>query len=201
MNRQSPKDLKGKNKNEYRLVLLTQTGDKQAFDELIQTVQENLYRHVFNITQDRALSDDLFQEVLIIIYKKIRWLRDPRFFRAWMYQIATRASFKALKKKKLFKEISLEETCELQKDPPDAERQLILKETFESVSSTIGSLSPASRSVLSLHYLEGMTLQEISDLIDIPIGTVKSRLSYGKFKLKEEMNKGIESTYKIAKSR
>lgn len=197
MGRQSPKDLK----DEYRLVLLTQTGDKQAFDELIQTVQTKLYRHIFNITQDRTISDDLFQEALIVIYKKIRWLSDPRFFRAWMYQIATRASFKALKKKKRFKEIPLEDTYELQKDLSDTEYHLILKETLESVSSAIHDLSPASRSVLSLHYLEGMTLQEISDLIDIPIGTVKSRLSYGISKLREGMNKRIESTLKIASSR
>ena len=101
MSRKSTKDLTGKNKNEYRLVLLTQTGDKQSFDELIQTVQMNLYRHIYNITQDRAISDDLFQEVLIIIFKKIRWLRDPRFFRSWMYQIATRTALKAIKKNKM----------------------------------------------------------------------------------------------------
>ena len=189
MSRQSPKDLKGKNRNEYRLVLLTQTGDKQAFDELIQTVQMNLYRHIYNITQDRAISDGLFQEVLIIIFKKIRWLRDPRFFRSWMYQVATRTALKAIKKKKQFKEIPIEETSDLKMDIPDMDSQLILKETFESISSLIGVLSPASRSVLSLHYLEEMTLQEISDLIDIPIGTVKSRLSYGILKIREEINK------------
>ena len=185
----SPKELKGKNNKEYKLVLLTQTGDKQAFDELIQIVQSNLYRHIFNITQDRTISDDLFQEVLIIIYKKVRWLRDPRFFRAWMYRIATRESFKVLKKKRRFREDPLEENCEQGNELPDVERQFILKETLESVSSAIGKLSPASRSILSLHYLEGMSLNEIAILVDIPIGTVKSRLSYGILKLKEGMKK------------
>ena len=189
MPRQSPEEFKGINKKEYKLVLLTQTGDKQAFDELIQIVQRNLYRHIFNITQDRILTDDLFQEVLIIIYKKVRWLRDPRFFRAWMYRIATRESFKILKKKRQYSEEPLEENYEQEKGLSDAESKLIIKETLDSVSSLVSKLSPASRSVISLHYLEDMSLNEIASLIKIPVGTVKSRLSYGILKIKEGMKK------------
>ena len=182
-----------KNVEEYRLVLLAQTGDRDAFDELFKSVQEKLYQYIFHITQDRVISDDLFQEVLITIFKQIRWLREQEFFRAWMYRIATRAAFKALKKKNRFKETSYEDMGELEKDVPDVEAQIILKETLESVSSAISKLSPASRSVLSLRYLEGMTIREISTLVDIPVGTVKSRLSYGMMKLKEVMNKKVKS--------
>jgi RNA polymerase sigma-70 factor, ECF subfamily len=184
----------GKNANEYRLVLLAQAGDRNAFNDLFLLVQEKLYRYINHITQDKVMSDDLFQEVLITVFKNIRWLREPEFFRSWMYRIATRAAFKALKKKKRFKETSLEELGELKKHLPDAEAQIILKETLESVSSVISDLSPASRSVLSLHYLEEMSLKEISSLVDIPIGTVKSRLAYGILKLREKMKKEIKSS-------
>ena len=179
----------GKNTNEYRLVLLAQTGDRNAFNDLFLSVQEKLYRYIYHITQDKVMSDDLFQEVLITIFKNIRWLREPEFFKSWMYRIATRAAFKALKKKKRFKETSLDELGELERHLPDAEAQIILKETLESVSSVISELSPASRSVLSLHYFEEMSLREISCLVDIPIGTVKSRLSYGILKLREKIKK------------
>lgn len=185
----------GKNANEYRLVLLAQAGDRNAFNDLFLSVQEKLYQYIFHITQDKVMSDDLFQEVLIAIFKNIQWLREPEFFRSWMYRIATRAAFKVLKKKKRFKETSIEELGELEKVSPDVEARIILKETLESVSSVISDLSPASRSVLSLHYLEEMSLKEISNLVDIPIGTVKSRLSYGISKLKEKINKGCKSSF------
>ena len=185
----------GKNANEYRLVLLAQAGDRNAFNDLFLSVQERLYRYIYHLTQDKVMSDDLFQEVLITVFKNIRWLREPEFFRSWMYRIATRAAFKALKKKKRFKETSLEELGELKKHLPDAEAQIILKETLESVSSVISDLSPASRSVLSLHFLEGMSLKEISSLVDIPVGTVKSRLSYGIFKLRAKMKKESKSSF------
>src|SRR5262249_57471397 len=76
--------------------LRAQTGDREAFDQLFRLAQEPLYRYIFSLVGARALAEDILQEVFILIYRKIRWLREPELFRPWAYRIATREAFKHL---------------------------------------------------------------------------------------------------------
>ena len=71
-------------------VLLAQAGDREALDELFKSVQTPLYGYILSLAGDRALAEDILQEVLIRIYRKLRWLREPELFRPWAYRIATR---------------------------------------------------------------------------------------------------------------
>ena len=80
-------------KREMFLVLRAQTGDANAFDELLQSIQEPLFRYIYRLTEDHALAQDVLQEVFILIYRKLRWLENPKLFRAWAYRIASRETF------------------------------------------------------------------------------------------------------------
>lgn len=170
---------------ETRLVIKAQTGDKIAFDELLQRVQAPLSRYIFNLVWDQSLAEDVLQSVFWTIYKKIGWLNEPEVFRPWAYRIASRECIRQMKKEKRWNDQIRDE--ELLKnlrsaEVPDEDHDLVL-----DIPRVLSSVSPASRAVLVLHYIEEMSLAETAEILDISIGTVKSRLAYGLARLREQM--------------
>jgi RNA polymerase sigma-70 factor (ECF subfamily) len=163
---------------ERSLVLRAQSGDREAFDALLSDIAPALLRYVTRVASDSALAEDVVQETLIAIVKKIAWLNDPSLFRAWAYRIASRETFRQLKKKRRFVEEPLEEVAAIVeiRDPWQRERLM----------TSLDCLSPASRAVITLHYFEEMPLSDIAAVLDVPLGTVKSRLAYGLTQLRKE---------------
>ncbi|HKQ78282.1 MAG TPA: sigma-70 family RNA polymerase sigma factor [Blastocatellia bacterium] len=154
--------------------LRAQAGDREAFDRLFRLVQEPIYRYIFSLVGARALSEDILQEVFILIYRKIRWLREPELFRPWVYRIATREAFKHLKRERRWSDKTEDESV-LHNLPTPSHDEL----APEIVAQLVERLSPASRAVIVLHYLHEMPLAEIAATLGVALGTVKSRLAYG----------------------
>ena len=157
-------------------VLQAQSGSHEALNELFKNVQEPLFRYVVSLVKDRQLAEDILQEVFIRIYRKLRWLREPQAFRAWTYQIASREAFRYLKRERRWSD-QLRDDQTLMAIP--VEEHEFSRELIESVPQLVASLSPASRAVVVLFYLHEMSLAETAAVLDIPVGTVKSRLAYG----------------------
>lgn len=162
---------------ERRLVLRAQSGDREALDALLREIGPPLLRYVTRVTGDAALAEDVVQETLIAVVRKIRWLTDPSLFRAWAFRIASREAFRALKKRRVTE--PLEELAAVEAPPADPWQR-------ERLLSSLEKLSPASRAVITLHYLEEMPLSEVAAVLDLTLGTVKSRLSYGLAQLRKE---------------
>src|ERR1700722_717245 len=80
------------------LVLLARSGDRQAMNDLLAKVQAGLYGYIVRLVEDRHLAEDILQEVFVLIFRKLYWLRDPEFFRPWAYRIASREAFGRLRK-------------------------------------------------------------------------------------------------------
>ncbi len=169
-------------KQEIFWILRAQAGDREALDELLKLVQEPLYRYIVSLVGSRTLAEDILQEVFILIYRKLPWLREPELFRSWAYRIATREAFKHLKRERRWTEASVEETA-LDELPAPTRDSL----TPELVSQLVEQVSPASRAVIVLHYLHEMQLDEIADVLGLALGTVKSRLAYGLGSLRKLM--------------
>jgi len=167
---------------EIFLVLRCQAGDREAFDQLLRSIQTRLWRYISNLSGEPDLADDVLQEVFLIVYRKIAWLTEPKFFRPWIYRIATRETFRVLKKRSRWKEESLDETT--------IENLVEYMEGFHLDPKMLERVSPASRAVLMLHYLEDLSLRETAEALDISIGTAKSRLAYGLRILREQMSSG-----------
>ena len=169
-------------KQEIFLVLRAQAGDREALDELLQLVQEPLYRYIARLVTSRALAEDILQEVFILMYRKLRWLRDPELFRPWAYRIATREAFKHLKRERRWTDSSVDESA-LEELPAPVRDNL----TPELVAHLVEQVSPASRAVIVLHYLHEMQLDEVADVLGVALGTVKSRLAYGLASLRKQL--------------
>lgn len=162
--------------DERSLVLRAQSGDRDAFDTLLRELAPLLLRYVARVTNDRALAEDIVQETLMLVVRKIAWLSDASLFRAWAYRIASREAFRALRKRGRVEE-PVDEA--IANDPPDPWQR-------ERLLASLETLSPASRAVITLHYLEEMPLSEVAAVLDLGIGTVKSRLAYGLAQLRKE---------------
>lgn len=167
-------------------VLQAQSGSREALDELFKSVQEPLFRYIVTVVNERHLAEDVLQEVFIRIYRKLRWLREPQAFRAWSYQIATREAFRYLKRERLWTDQVRDEGV-LNVTP--AAEPVYSPELVQQIPELVGDLSPASRAVIVLFYLHEMSLVETAAVLEIPVGTVKSRLAYGLESLRRRLEK------------
>lgn len=159
-------------------VISAQLGSREALGSLFQAVQAPLSRYLTNLVGDWSLSDDILQEVFLRIHRKIGWLDEPALFRPWCYRIATREAFRRMRRDRRWRDqirddATLAALAAVPDEPP-AEPDLLLR-----LPQLLSRVSPASRAVLALHYLDGLTLAETADVLATSMGTVKSRLAYG----------------------
>ena len=159
-------------REEYLLVLRAQTGDREALDRLFRRVQVPLIRHLVLVTRNPADAEDVAQQVFLLVHRKLEWLRDPALFRPWLYRIATRQALAHVARQRARGEMELSETAAAIA-PVDQSMEV------EEVRRKIDHLSAATRAVLSLHYLDGYTLEEAALILGVPVGTAKSRLWAG----------------------
>lgn len=170
---------------ETRWVLRAQAGDRPAFDELLRSVQEPLYRYVLSLVGKPSLAEDVLQEVFLRIYRKLRWLRAPELFRPWAYRIASREAFKHLRRERRWSD-QVRDDSVLEDRPAPSEPE-VSREEIEQLSRLVAEVSPASRAVIVLHYQHELTLEEVGEVLGIGLGTVKSRLAYGLTQLRREL--------------
>lgn len=163
---------------EWFWVLRAQSGDREALEALLRAVQAPLYRCLVGIVDDAKFAEDLLQEVLFRIYRKLPWLRDPRLFRPWCHRIATREAYRQLRRQRR-QPLLIHDEAAL--DALTAPVDLALPELDIPVElpALLHRVSPASRLVLVLHYQNFLSLEEVADTLAVPLGTVKSRLAYG----------------------
>jgi RNA polymerase sigma-70 factor (ECF subfamily) len=161
-----------RSKQEAQWVLRAQCDDWEAMELLLESVQGSLRRYLSGLV-GAGDADDILQNVLVLIYRKLTWLEDPALFRPWAFRIASRAAFRWLKRQKRHAERADETALEaipVEDQLPDE----LLREL-----QVVEGISPASRAVLVLHFQEDLPLADVAAILEIPLGTVKSRLAYG----------------------
>jgi RNA polymerase sigma-70 factor, ECF subfamily len=172
------------------LVLRAQTGDHEALDALLKRVQTPLFRYIQSLVTETALAEDVLQEVFLRMYRKLHWLREPELFRPWAYRIATNEAFRQLKRQRLWSERMGEEEL-LAQLPALPTHTSFAAEWAAQLPHMIAALSPASRAVIALYYLHELSLEEVAAVLEIPVGTVKSRLAYGLSQLRKQMKGSV----------
>jgi RNA polymerase sigma-70 factor (ECF subfamily) len=160
------------------LVLLAQQGDRNALNKLLERVQDRLFRYISRLLNNSAAAEDVLQETLLRIARKIQWLNEPAFFETWAYRIASHEVFRMAKRSGA---AAATESLEIDVAAPEAEPPRL---TWDELSRLTCDLSPGCRAVLVLHYGEDRPLQEVAEILDVPLGTVKSRLGYGLTRLR-----------------
>jgi RNA polymerase sigma-70 factor (ECF subfamily) len=159
------------------LVLRAQQGDRAALDGLLQSLQRPLFGYIARlVARNGVAAEDVLQETLLRIVRNLSWLKEARYFRTWAFRIASREAFRALGRSTP----PHEELDESMPAPPPLSRDEV-----RDLGDAVARLSAASQAVVVLHYYEELPLDEIADVLEIPLGTVKSRLAYGLKQLRE----------------
>ncbi len=168
-------------------------GDPEAWDALFKRYQLPLYVYVFELVHDEQASLDLVQESFISAVRHIGSLREDAKFGSWLFGIAHQKCVQRWRKENrqaaIFDEIA-GDAPEFEEDPSQL---LIRREQEEEFMKAVNQLPLPQRSALLLHFVEDFSLEEIAGIMEVSVGTVKSRLHYAKRALKALLSRGGET--------
>lgn len=160
------------------VVRLAQSGDERALSELYRRHSPGALKAAYLLTNSRTLAEDVLHESFIQVIRKIHTLRDPARFRPWLYRILTHSANSALRRGFWRRWLSLDLSSHDKPDrlTPETSERLVTAEEEQELREAIRQLKPAHRTPLVLFYFNGLSEQEIAEALDLPTGTVKSRL-------------------------
>ena len=168
-------------------------GDKSAFEELVLKYQDRIYnlcRYMLGNTQD---AEDAAQDTFLKAYQKLKDFSPEASFYTWLYRIAVNTCLDYKKKpffESFFKKSEGEESVEEpSSDWPSPERLYDSKQIGLALYNSIRKLPPKLRTAIILKEIDGLSYEEIADILEVSIGTVKSRISRAREELKERLKK------------
>lgn len=170
------------------LVIRLQSGSLHALGELYDRHQHLVYRTALAVTGDEASAADLLQEVFLRMHRFADRIDPQRPLEPWLYRATTNLTYTYVKRRKRWLQ-PLEDMAEWlaggKKQSPSylAEKD----EEWKDVHLAISGLSLSQRMVVVLYYINDLSLLEISEVLDVPVGTIKSRLFYGRMALKQTL--------------
>jgi len=182
---------------DMEIVRLVQAGDVAAFDRLILKYRERVLGIVYHLTSNREDAADLTQDTFIKAFQSINRFGGQSSFFTWLYRIAVNTALSHLRKHRLRSFFSLEamdtdqpvsrEIIAALTDTSGAERDTYARELQEKLNEAMQKLSTKHRTVVTLFEIEGLSHQEIAEIMDSSVGTVRSRLHYAKQLLQAEL--------------
>ena len=179
------------------LVARVQHGDKSAYDYLVQRYQERLYATVYHMTSNHDDANDLVQDAFIKAFKSIGSFKRESSFYTWIYRIAVNKTINFLKQRKNRTHISLNDLDFNAEHDPDLlalvsdktpRREAHLAELQQKLNEAMQKLSEPHRLVVTLHDVQGLAHEEIAQIMDCNVGTVRSRLFYARQQLQATMS-------------
>jgi RNA polymerase sigma-70 factor (ECF subfamily) len=177
---------------EGELVKRARRGDLDAYDELVKRYQERIYATIYHMTSNHEDANDLAQESFIKAYQALKSFKGGSSFYTWLYRIAVNKTINFLKQRKNRHHFSLNDLDFNAENDPDLValvsdktplRNVGLTELQKKLNEALHKLSEPHRMVVVLHDVQGMSHDEIADIMDCNIGTVRSRLFYARQQL------------------
>ena len=182
------------------LVVRVQKGDKTAFDLLVRKYQHKVAKLVSRYVRDRREVEDVTQEAFIKAYRAIGGFRGESAFYTWLYRIAVNTAKNYLESQSRrppgsdmeIEGAELIESGEGLRDQATPERQLLTNEIATTVHRVLEHLPPDLRTAITLREIEGMSYEEIAEVMDCPIGTVRSRIFRAREAIDQELRPLLE---------
>ncbi len=172
--------------NEMELVSRAQDGDRNAFNELVRIHAQGVLNVIYRMCGSMQVAEDAAQETFIQAWLKLRSYRPGTSLRNWLYRIAVNTAIDMLRKEKRILPGEIDD-LNLRDSEPGPEAMAANSERTEMVQEAVLALPNASRAVLVLREFEGFSYKEIADSLEIPVGTVMSRLNYARKLLRETL--------------
>lgn len=190
--------------SDEELLAAFKEGQTEAFGQFVRRYERELYGYLRRYLGDDALAEDVFQNTFLQVYQKLDQYESGRPVRPWLYTIATHQAIDALRRAGRRPAVSLDQTREtdvngaahslldlLEAPPDDPTEQMETEERRERVRAVVAELPEHLRGALLLAYFQGLKYREIAAILNIPVGTVKSRLHAALFKLHEALKQSF----------
>ena len=182
--------------SDWQLVQRVQAGDVAAFDHLVYKYRERILGVIYNMTSNREDAADLAQDAFIKAFQSINRFQGQSSFFTWLYRIAVNATLTHLRKNRLRTFFSFEKIHEEDNnaeliskltDKNGADRDLYVKELQTKLNEALQKLSINHRTVVTLFEIDNLSHEEIAEIMNCSVGTVRSRLHYAKQLLQAEL--------------
>lgn len=164
------------------LIRRMQAGDDDAVRDLYAQYGQRLYAYALRLTDDPATAEDVTQNTLVTAWRTAHTFRAEGRLIAWLLGIVHHTAMKAIRNRTNYLDDVAEET--IREEQPSPEDQAQVKDERRWVRQGMQSLSPEHRAVLELVFYQELSLNEVAQVLNIPVGTVKSRLSYARTHLR-----------------
>ncbi|MCM3729076.1 RNA polymerase sigma factor SigW [Neobacillus cucumis] len=170
-------------------------GDQDAFGEIVEIYKNSVFQLCYRMLGNRHEAEDIAQEAFIRAYVNIQSFKQDKKFSTWLFRIATNLCIDRIRKKKpdyfLDAEVAgtegLTMYSQISSDSPLPESEVESLELQETVQKEILKLPEKYRSAIVLKYMEDMSLNEISEILNLPLGTVKTRIHRGREALRQQL--------------
>lgn len=184
---------------EARLARRALKGDQQAFAEIVALYQDKLYLMAFRMLGNRQEAEDVTQEAFLRVYRNLDRYDEGLKFSTWIYRIATNLCIDRLRKRKATYSLDAESVdhegldgyAVIPSDDRTPESEMLLTETQRIVREAIETLPAKYKSVMVLRYLHDLSLQEIGEVLDMPVTTVKTRVHRGREFLRKKLERKL----------
>ena len=169
-------------------------GDHHAFSRLFHQYKDMVYRVVYRLLGNSEEAGDAVQQTFIELHKSLPGYEGKAKFSTWLYRIAVNVSIQHFRKHRTHHRdqdyfIDPETMAAAPSDATSMER----KELRKKIEEALASIHIRKRTVVVLHDIENRTMEEISEIINVPVGTIKSRLFYGRDELKKKLEKLLDT--------
>jgi RNA polymerase sigma-70 factor (ECF subfamily) len=197
---------------EEALVRQFQGGDLEAYDKIAEIYQKKIYGLSFNLTRNQMDAQDVTQEVLLTLFRKIHTFQGKSAFSSWVYRITLNASYMKLRSKKKEPNVSIDELMpsyngagfqqeKIQDWSENTESLLFTNETRDVINKAIELLPEKEKVVFLLRDVEGLSTEKAGEILDLTVPAVKSRLHRARLFLRKKLSSYFEefSSRKVEK--
>ncbi len=170
-----------------RLIMAIAQGDHQAFETLYHQYETRVFHYVLTLVRDSSMADDILAEAMLAVWHAAESFRGDAQVSTWIFGIARHKALDASRQRQRdsHRITPLEEALQIE-DPQDGPIELAMQQaTAAATMRALAQLSPEHREVLHLAFYQDLSYQDIAELVDIPVNTVKTRVFYAKKALKE----------------
>jgi RNA polymerase sigma-70 factor (ECF subfamily) len=181
--------------DEAALIERSRAGDLDAFNTLVAAYQDQVYNLCFRMLGSQQAAEDVTQETFISAYKNVHTMRGPSL-KSWLLRIASNASIDELRRRQRHPQVSIDAprddgendvVFELQDSAPGPEQETLSLELRRALEFELGRLPDDQRLAVVLCDIEGLSYEEIASVMGSSVGTVKSRISRGRARLREAL--------------
>lgn len=172
-------------------------GDREAFNSLVRKYEERAYKYAYRLTRNQEAAGDVVADSFVRVHSALKNFKGESAFSTWLYRIVTNCFLDKKKKDKADRKVSMDESMKFDsgevkrqyEDESDGPAEIAERNAREKwVAVALEKMPEYQRSMLVMYHVENLSYEEIADVLDLPIGTVKSRLNRARISLRDHLS-------------